>query len=814
MSTIAIVCTLNELRPYSIQSVNSGAKMRYFSVNVSVSFVPPGGGQPTPEVFQPWQWKPAPPNTSIVISAYTDNLAAGAMNPPAGAMISQGFITPLTSATTLLNATGPIISDRLTQNYTDNQNNPDYFVWVDQPGNPPPPGPQGENWSRLLAHASTYTAPIPHALNLTFLLKIPAAQLQNRLFIAPLFAARGATYTPNPNGPKTPDQFGGVEWTYQNPPGPTSVFQREFALQDLTPQVSKSYIDFDTYLIATANGQDLPNPPESAASEDWRATLERRAAEAFDLPQRTLLALRNLYFPASGPATPLPKPADLMNIRDAVLAAMRDSADLGLRFAPDGTNLLLYVLQRAAKTLTADDTNKYTAALIKADSGVTISGWKNTLTTVFGLSTINDAIKDSSQTRSVLNTLDTVRTALAQDDNLALLLFNQWDAALTGIANWASIRLAVQQELKDLSSSRTLRSRYLLANLGGADASVAIWKALIDMHGVSGYANEKKQINLNFSALLPAYFRGRMIESTSPPYDQLFNKRLPVAAWPTAAGLPVPDLSTSLQADASKTDLAPDSSTQPTRVPHPAIIQIGDTKTVDDLTDPNRQISGVGLLIQERNGNTTFWTSANVANVYVRTTSGTPPVATFTQCLSGMFVPVRATTRNNLKQPFLTYNNGSLVGQDALVDQNGAQSDPASDDMEPGGGVFPTSTDKDDWQHLFQYRLDPPNCQVTLKANNLEIPTFVQPNGSDWKRVPSLKVNQSVQEMFLPFVIGAGGALPPLLAVSLDDPITPVTPIKFANNFSGSGLNGYLRTITYLRRVGRGQGPPSPPESE
>src|SRR4029077_20654389 len=122
------------------------------------------------------------------------------------------------------------------------------FLWADQPGVVGPPNPPDENWSRVLAHASTWPAPVPTALNLSFHVIIPLAVSTpdiTRLFIAPEFAVAGVTYTmngvPTPGPVLNPSGIVLCNWAYTLTGGPApqpgdpgyAAFQPEFMLQAL-----------------------------------------------------------------------------------------------------------------------------------------------------------------------------------------------------------------------------------------------------------------------------------------------------------------------------------------------------------------------------------------------------------------------------------------------------------------------------------------------------------------------------------------------------------------------------------------------------
>ena len=283
------------------------------------------------------------------------------------------------------------------------------------------------------------------------------------------------------------------------------------------------------------------------------------------------------------------------------------------------------------------------------------------------------------------------------------------------------------------------------------------------------------------------------------PNAQLFSGRMPDAKWPGTPTVPSPDLSAGLKADATTFAadvLFPAPNDQAKRSSHPVIIQIGDTTdavSLTSLTDNERKVAGMGLLIREGSG---LWTCADIANLYIGEV-GKPNV--FDLLLPHRIVPIRLHTRNKLKQPILVYNSASLVGQDP--------DDATSSEFLGDGAAYPSES-KPDWDQMFQFRLDWGifgDAYLGPGATGqflFTIPSYTAPTGDsleDWKRIPALKVGLTYS--LLPFVVGNSGALPPLLA-SLADPFTPVTPNQFAASWTG--MAGYVRTVKYLRRVGVG----------
>jgi hypothetical protein len=791
--TIAIICTLDEIVPHSLGDANN----RHFSLNISVSLTNDStGNPPSPDVFQPWKW------TNVSLRILPSKGASGTT--PDGTSFLDAIAAPAVPAA---------ISGRLQDRFAD-PNPPGgqlYFRWADQPGVAGPAGvtPPDENWSRVVAHASTWPAPVPSNLNLSFHVTIPRTSLTadiTRLFIAPEFTAGGVAYAlsgvPNPGPVLHPSNIVLCNWAYTLTGGPApkpgdpayAAFEPEFMLQPLPSpaqvQNHGRFFDFNTYWVAV---KDAASPsPEAQASEDWRSSLESNAADAFDLVQRILVVLR------ANPSL-LNNSSAFPTVFAGIVAALRDNADFGLRCAPDGFNTLRFVLNRPdvrnAATLAGITDDSVFSADVDAVEQVLVHApapdWTNILFTSTGA---KPPSFDSST--ALLNACDVLQSAVADPSTLATLLFTQWNTALTATASptasafWSNIAASVDSELQSLATSRTLRSRMLQANLGGDDSRVAVWKSLTGTAGSAGYTTEVKAVMANLEALIPAWFRARFaMPSTDPSRENLFLNRNPrISNWKI-------DLSSLLATDAQQFQarLFHDSTSEPTRIPHPVIVEVGETEDPEDTTpgalnDQSRKIAGVGLLILEHphNGNQTFWTCANMSNLYTSDSDDNALVA------ANVIAPLRQRKRNNLKQPVLAYNSASLI---------------SAADINPANSALANSSATPKIDGLFYYRASVNSVAGTasIDANQiLTIPVPTPPTGTqigDWKRIPSLKFGRTYD--FLPFLVGNNGALPFLLAAT-GNPSQPTTPAAFATLLNSANLAGYVRTIPYNRRVAVG----------
>jgi hypothetical protein len=827
-TTIAIICTLDELTPYSL----SDRTKRYFSLHWSVALrgdaaLPPAAAA---ALFQPWTLSSEAvghPVPAILPVLYGDSLAAGAV--PGGAVVPFQLIdAPPSDASPV----GTLLSVEYTAAVK--ANDIAYFSWPDEPDATRPVGTAlstDVNWSRVLAHASTYTAPLPRSLNLAVHFTVKTSDLTvsgkaiTRLFAAPSLQLDAATLL-SPSAQPSGVNQGIITYPYASTVGGLAVaaYHPEFVLSTLPvagPLPKPHFIDLNTYWVGTEDGTDQVTPAESTASEDWRTSLEFKTGDEFDLGQRLIVCLRALFFPKpADTASPVYHPLDAAHptfnqvntICDAVLAALHDTADFGLRYGPDGTNLIRYLLQRTTPVF---DPVPVENTLLNATTN-TLANWKQLIFDQFAIDLTPGVVSDQpaagDYVRDVLDKLDAVQKALSTDATLAPLLVDQWTSAVTSVdpaqvSTWvAAVKSLIvpTATATEALPSRALRSRMLLGNMGGqekkgnepkypVDQSVPIWTALTDTKSDTTFAAETQTVTANLQALLAAYFQGRFGITSTDPNSKLFANRNPPAPWPGAVDAPLPDLSQALKDDASAfaSKVLFPTGIQPSRGSHPIIIQVDDTS--DDPTEPvddARKIAGYGLLLREGTG---LWTCPNMANLYVNGLA--------TAFKADVPVPLRLTQRNNLKQPVLIYNSASLVTQD--------NNEKASSDF-PQTQQYP-DPDSNDFTQMFSYKADvaqqvkPPTLDPDPANPDgllLNIPATAPPTGDnlfDWMRIPALKFGSTYT--LLPFVIGNGGALPPLLTGNAaTDVFTPITPKAFATAWQQAGLKGYLRQVTYKRR--------------
>jgi hypothetical protein len=852
---INFICTVEELKDYA-------GTTRTFAVNISAGMS--GDRSPaTPlsqALLQPWLWN----LQGVALYCQTD-LTKPALHQPVNATL---MLNPTLEAGALT-ALKTRLSTEFSATLAAASAQSPLFNW--EPTDPGgiaspvladagnPQSKQQHPWPNVLAHASTFPAPLPQALNLVVFFQVAASDLTGtvnvvNMLVAPVFSVTvtdnsvtpAVTFTasyvaptatpvapppppaaPAPGSPQAPPEQG-YTWSYAAATADPSGCLIDLHQQDL-PIAAPA-------IPAPQPGTIDPNSPwilpeYEDGNEDWRTTLELRASESFDLARQMIGVLRDPY-PDASQASGFKVPAavdifgakptlpQLDQLRLTILYLLRDTADFGLRYAPDGANTLRYVLERVASAQTAQspgfDADTFASlaetALLGKESAYLAApppgDWLADLATVLGADTL--ALKTISATAapgsqfpnpslpSLLTALSDTQKTLAQDTTIAALLFTQWNRVLAADAQasitWnataqgSTITFAsqVQAELNALATAAGLRKRMLLANLGGSTANLTVWNASIAIQNTG--LDDKTQIADNlacvllasfysrFGAALPAVVPGSFGTSTLPVLD--FGQRTPSVAPPQP---PLPSavqtflgLRLSESALAAKTIVvAAPSTAQPSPTAQPAVLRLHTTAQASAAKDdPLRGIAGVGMLLREYRAASAPqlpWSCLNVATLDVLDATQTPfeaePVT---------FVPHRLSTRNGIQQTAISYDNRPLAAPSPATALS------QYFNPNPDTPYFP----------LFDYRSIP---QSPDRSNPAKL--------QSWARISGLKFGATYQA--LGFILRNSGALPKELAnltppTSTSPPVAPLTPIA-PNAFTAPAVA--IPTFTYLRRA-------------
>ena len=317
------------------------------------------------------------------------------------------------------------------------------FVWR------PTVGVEEEQESRryfrnLLGYVSTLPAPAPQQLNLSLCFKLPASMLveNDLIFAVPEF--KGGTLgdiVPKATGPGSTISRSGVTihtWNYE--PGAHNVQAYTVPWKvALTPESSDtSYIDFGSYWIK--------NSFKSGQGEwfgtDWTVRLESKIAGAFDLAQRLIDTFRKNTDTIKDPA----KFDDqaytylLSFFRQAVVASVRDLAGTGVQPGADGADVAGYLLSNSRDV--ALETSGLMESLRLSMRGAlefynrtqTYEEWRKQVESIMAVKA-TAAIRQPAEFRrrdrldDELGELETIQSALADENNLRNLLLAQWNLA-------------------------------------------------------------------------------------------------------------------------------------------------------------------------------------------------------------------------------------------------------------------------------------------------------------------------------------------------------------------------------------------------
>jgi hypothetical protein len=785
---VALICTIQRIDGYADTATNS----ELYAINISTALMTSDtmALNGVEDLLRPWNWTPVGgPTFKLTVWLQIDpkditkgnGITVTSITPPPLADAAKETLTA--SLTAQLEGAAALSNDLIT---FDNAN----------PGNLPTSSNTAmQPWPHLLGHASTFPAPVPQALNLVLFFRIPtvAANIQ-MVYAAPQFSANGVTCDATGTNPApAPPAAGSVNiapvstWAYPNidPKLPqVTVFQPGFS-----PQTA-------------AQSAWITGTPEDSSNQDWRANLDQTLPDTFDLAQRSIDALRALTadqikaifnFAADEPQPTGAIRQALEDLRQAILSVLRDTADFGLRFAPDGVGLLQFVLRSLGQTDTL--IQPILSALSTADKNYGFNTWQTSLQVLFpgllGLQPVANTQKAASSwpdaqanLNNLIAQLDALQTRLADDATLAQCLFANWNATLSSLQPplpaWNTLSSAVQSQLGTLSSSHILRKRMLQANIGGAYTnnlesiipSIAIWKQITAI--TSGNGADTGQLQTNLETLLPAFFASRFNQQPAPAVTIDNSTRTPSIAA-TQTGFPqwqalLATMNANITAEAKDfaASLFP-STPKPTTVPQPIIVKFLETGQVPDQNDPLRSISGIGVLLLEKGA--ADWSALNIASLYVNTNQasavGTPP--NWVLAASNIFAPYRISLRNGILQTAISYDSNPLIAQSPLTPMS----------KEVASGLSGTQVTKAN--PLLQFRYEP------------NLANFLDPTKVDsWAHIYGLKFGRTYQ--FLAFALTNSGALPPQLTDGISTwNLQP--PVSFkADNLT-------LASSTYSRRV-------------
>jgi hypothetical protein len=165
--------------------------------------------------------------------------------------------------------------------------------------NPAPKSAQRKPWHASILQLSTYPYPIPQKLNLSFIVKVPQSEIADPaqpLYLSPIIKADtdpaklffAADTKPLAQPPQQVDARGVYGWKYDHP---TVAGLDIYAY--LTPVVVKQTTPLPTTYIDRSTGWVKSSASDDFFEEDWRAYLESKMGEAFDLSECLIDFLRD-----------------------------------------------------------------------------------------------------------------------------------------------------------------------------------------------------------------------------------------------------------------------------------------------------------------------------------------------------------------------------------------------------------------------------------------------------------------------------------------------------------------------------------------
>lgn len=429
MANVAIICHLERLWP----AYETG--QAHFGLNLSASFDQQAGSEAQAlSLLFPWQWGNVEKihiwlkTTAELKEAAVIEFALGAQDGFDAAPIKQAVENEVQAI--LANPAEGIES----------------FVWH------PEVGSEEEQESRrylrnLLGYISTLPAPVPQRLNLSLCFKLPADVLKDgdTIFAVPEFKGgtlgQAAPVSTGPDGTQlrpTVEVFG---WNYTT--DQTGLQVKAYTVPWLVKAEESSnfsFIDFNSYWIK----REIESGQQAWYGTDWTVRLESKIAGAFDLAQRMIDAFRKNLETFKQPAQTdeqTYQKSVLIFFRQSVVAAVRDLAGVGIQPGADGADVAGYLLSNCRDVVLENsgllESFKLSmrGALEAYSRTQTFDEWRALLIKQLPAISSTAAIRNPKEDRrrdalaDELGELETIQSALADENNLRRVLLAQWNAA-------------------------------------------------------------------------------------------------------------------------------------------------------------------------------------------------------------------------------------------------------------------------------------------------------------------------------------------------------------------------------------------------
>lgn len=492
MSEIIILCHLEHLAP-----CDSPDKKAY-SLNISVAI-----NEATPlndkikAVLRPWTAKQIT-TVSVFVNDPTPRLLAEVP------LLQQSWKTQEINAQNFPTATNLVAE--LNQEFNDYEKDESgtkstlRFIWK-EPEQTTVTKTAEKPWHTFVGQLAQLPTPIPQLLNLSgiFYLDNPnnrpivAAPILDFLEPIPFKLMPTNTLAILPQLPNRPSIR---IWEYQAktqpPPGenvPELPLVKAYIEEcPVRSTLTGPFLDLKTMWVRN------PKPAGSTEElnnfgEDWRAMLENRMADAFDLSQRIIEYLRTAN--ANSNSTDF-----LFKIRQTFLASLRDICAIGLDPTPENRILLEFL---AEKSLTANHITEIRNAAAATFSDVT--RWAKVISDIFPslskLSVLTNPQSITSIQESVAE-LENLHQFVLSEDNLPTLIKEQWRQISEVPSLSQDAKAVLQAAMGSLKLNEiNFRRASALENVG------VFWRSFVK----SGLTNESGMLEVknNFACYFLAY---------------------------------------------------------------------------------------------------------------------------------------------------------------------------------------------------------------------------------------------------------------------------------------------------------------------
>ncbi len=426
MANVAIICHLERLwPPYETDQA-------YFGLNLSASFDQLAGTQAEAmSLLLPWLW-----GNVERIHIWRKNSATLELANVVSYPVNDGEFdgAPIKNA----------ILDEANDIWANPVEGSESFVWR------PTVGVEEEQESRryfrnLLGYVSTLPAPAPQQLNLSLCFKLPTALLTAGDSILAVPEFKGGTLgdiVPKATGPGSTISRSGVTdiniWGYEPGTHTVQAYVVPWKVVLTLEPSNTSYIDFGSYWIKNS----FESGQQQWFGSDWTVRLESKIAGIFDLAQRQIDAFRKNTGTINNPANfdDQAYTSVLRFFRQSVVATTRDLAGTGVQPGADGADVAGYLLSSCrdvaleSSGLMESFRLSMRGALEFYNRTQTYEDWRKLVESITAVKA-TAAIRQPAEFRrrdrldDELGELETIQSALADENNLRNLLLTQWNLA-------------------------------------------------------------------------------------------------------------------------------------------------------------------------------------------------------------------------------------------------------------------------------------------------------------------------------------------------------------------------------------------------